>query len=113
MVKVSLNELIALYMKHITEERHLAGMKPLRIQQVPVLLPTSLEVERLLTACPQWLRRVVLVLIAHGVRVGEARAKAVAALDDFLGPGTDKKTDNRPTDPEGAGIAGAEEENKT
>lgn len=53
------------------EKNPAAGVRALHAPRLPRRLPTSLEVERLLKACPDWLRRIILTLASTGARVGE------------------------------------------
>jgi len=53
------------------ERNPATGVKMLRAPRLPCKLPTALEVERLLSACPEWLRRIMLALASTGARVGE------------------------------------------
>lgn len=62
-----------------------AGVRALRAPGLPRRLPTSLEVERLLSACPEWLRRIVLALVSTGARVGEVLRLDWSDLDFTAG----------------------------
>lgn len=50
------------------------GIRPLRAVPLPVRLPTPLEVERLRQASPVWLRRIILMLLSTGARLGEVNS---------------------------------------